>query len=354
MRSHALPSAQRLLTEASDLAYICTPRELSTYEIFDANAYYGNDYVIKLYANWPLDRPLKLVVPHGSVLNSQYIWDAERQARLPAVLAYSEDRARAYRQHTRKFPISSAPPLAYIPGLMGLDASTDVPRRGTLFFPSHSTHHLTAHTDFEGLAESLLRLDERLQPVTVCIYWRDYELGRHLPFHYRGLRVVSAGHIYDREFLFRLYFLCRSHLYAASNSLGTHLAYSLISGCTFFYHDGFDVLQSGTNEFLRTKSKNSDDSLQLKEVFSEPVMSTTESQYQLVSRLYGIDRVLSPQRMRQVLSMTDRIDKYGVAISPVDGGLQFGLPWKSVRSILRIGRTARRAMMRKKSPESAH
>lgn len=85
----------QLLSEAEDVERLCRPRELRTREAFAPNAFYGNDFVLKRVAGLPPDRPLKAVVPHGIVFDPSYVWESERRALLPAVLAYREDRARA-------------------------------------------------------------------------------------------------------------------------------------------------------------------------------------------------------------------------------------------------------------------
>jgi hypothetical protein len=191
----ALPNLDEALAEARDLARVCAPRRLDTCEIFEPNAFYGSDSVLKAYAGLAPDESLKAVVPHGVVFDEGYVWEVERQAMLPAVLAYGENRESAYRRATAKLVIRSAPPFAYAGKL--LEGAPAPARAGTLFFPSHSTHRVTWHTDLDGLAEALLALEAKFQPVTVCMYWRDYELGRHLPFSRRGLPVVSAGHMFD-------------------------------------------------------------------------------------------------------------------------------------------------------------
>jgi hypothetical protein len=327
----ALPGHEEALAQARNLAHVCAPRNLDTREIFEPNAFYGSDGVLKAYAGLPPEEPLKLVVPHGVVFDEAYVWVKERQACLPAVLAYGENRERIYRRATGKVVIRSAPPFAYAARL--LEGEPAPQRSGTLFFPSHSTHRITWHADFDGLAEALLGLDGKFQPVTVCLYWRDYELGRHLPFARRGLPVVSAGHMFDPKFLFRLVHLCRAHAYAASNVLGSYLAYAVIAGCRFFFLHGFEARHSqevaaGGDDI----SAPGETGAALQRAFAQPYETLGPQRAGLLARACDTDRVLAPEALRAALAMADRLDRVGIASSPLDGRLRFGVPYRFARA----------------------
>lgn len=301
-----------LLDEASDLGRVCRPRELRTAEVFEPNAFYGNDLVLKRYAGLDPEVPLKVVVPHGIVFDRSYVWEYERLAPLPAVLAYSGERAHAYARATRKRPIRAAVPFAYLPRLLGETPPGE--RAGTLFFPGHSSHRATAQSDFTGMADALERLPAQYGPVTVCLYWRDYELGRHRPFQERGLRVVSAGHIYDPAFLFRLFHLCQCHRYAASNHVGSSLLYSVLAGCRFFMLHGFGVTYTGSPEHLASDlSEPGDLAAELARAFAVPEPGITPRQRQLATEVCGLDHLRSPAEMRGVLAMAERLDRFSLA-----------------------------------------
>jgi hypothetical protein len=328
------PGLRQALDECADLATVCRARELPGIEVFAPNEFYGGDRVIKLYARVPPDRPLKLVVPHGIVFNDSYVWQAEAQSSLPAVFAYSEARARAYSRRTRKVVFRSAVPFAYAARLIGTPPEQ---RRGTLVFPGHSTHHVTVEADFECMAEALLRLEARFQPVTVCIYWRDYELGRHRPFAERGLAVVSAGHIYDPVFLIRLAHLLSAHRYAASNEVGSSLCYSVIAGCSFFVLPDIAATRTGSAEDLRSDLSQPDAAhAGIDAAFAQPGAEPAPEQQRIVAGLAGLEHVLDAQQMRDCLHAAERLDGLGVAGNPQTGGISFAVPMGFARAALRL------------------
>ncbi len=329
------PSAEQACAEAEDLAMVCRARELSTAEIFEPNAFYANDLILKRYAGLPAQYPLKLVLPHGVNLSDDFLWDVEREALLPAVLCYNDWRCNVYRRKTQKVIFRSAVPFAYLATM--LQPPSPVLRSGTLFFPAHSTHRVTALADFDGLADELGRLESKFLPVTVCVYWRDYELGHHLPFLKRGLQVVSAGHIFDPDFLYRFYYLCQRYRYAASNSIGSHLFYSFLSGCSFFLLSGYEVSRSGSAEALRTDvSMPSGHSAEVKRIFATPTDVQSAAQTEFVSRCAGLEQRLEPDELRHTLLMAERLDRYGFAFSPASRQLVTGRPTSIVRA-LRLG-----------------
>jgi hypothetical protein len=339
----------QLLSEAADLDRLCRPRDLQTPEVFPPNAFYGTDLVIKLRAGLPPDRPLKAVVPHGIVFDNAYVWEKERRALLPAVLAYSDQRAQAYARATGKLVIRSAVPFAYLPALAA-DAES-IERSGTLFFPSHSSHRATAHADFAGMADALTRLEAKYQPVTVCIYWRDHQLGHHRPFAERGLPVVSAGHMFDSMFLFRLFHLCRRHRYAAGNQVGSSLLYAALAGCRFFLLQGFGATYSGAQEHL-AQDVSPDGPLQdeLASAFAAPGDAVTALQQSLLNRICGLDHLLEPGQLRAMLEMADRLDRIGVARDPLGGMTRVAVPRAGLRacanSLLAARRLAGRVLRR--------
>lgn len=332
---------EQFLAEAEDIDRLCRPRELRTVELFEPNAFYGNDLVLKRYAGLPCDRPLKAVVPHGIVFDPSYVWEDERRALLPAVFAYSDERALAYARTTSKVVLRCAVPFAYLPRMLGEVLPGE--RSGTLFFPGHSSHRLTGHADFAGMADALTRIESKYQPVTVCIYWRDHELGRHRPFLERGLPVVSAGHMFDPAFLFRLFHLCQRHRYAAGNHVGSSLLYSILAGCNFFLLPGFSVTYAGERAHLEEDlSPGGSQVNELASAFGAPVDKLSERQASLVLGICGIDHVLDPENLRAVLAMAERLDRLGIARDPRERRIHVAFPRAYPRAVLGLLRAVKR------------
>lgn len=247
-----IPTLNTVLSNQNNLDVLCADRELTTCELFEGNAFYGNDFIVKKYAGLPLDYPLKVIIPHGIVLNNNYLWQVELRSQIPIVMNYQLNRKHTYKKALggMKQVVDAVAPFAYVPELLGV--KDDPNKNGTIFFPAHSTHHVTVQMDYAKLADQLCSLSKEYQPVTVCVYWKDFNLGLYKIFEKKGLNVVSAGHIYDPLFLFRFYHLCSLHKYSGCNSIGSHVFFSGLAGCKCFYLNSGDIERKGNNSSLRT------------------------------------------------------------------------------------------------------
>lgn len=324
------------LVAQRDLDSLCGERVLDTGELFAPNAYYGNDLALKAYCGWPTARPLKAIIPHGVVFNGEYTWESERRSSLPVILAYPDFRVPAYRQATRKLVVPGTAPFVFVCRLM---RQIPAPQRsGTLFFPAHSTHGVTVQTDHHAIAERLSRLDSKYRPVRICIYWKDYLAGRHLPYAARGFEIVSAGHMFDPRFMFRLYHLLCMHRFAASTTEGSYIFYAVLAGCVYFHLQGFDV------ECLPHSAANRDDVCTHPEAdavvlaFSGDYDEVTPRQRQIVEAYMGADNIASPAGLRKVLETADALDRYGLAPGLEGVGFHWGIPAALPRSAWRVMR----------------
>lgn len=342
LSSLRLPTQLETLEVQSDLNELCHDRELVTNEIFPPNSFYGQDFVLKRYAQLPEDRPLYCVAPHGADLELTLIWAPEYKADLPVILGYSEARRHAYRSISRKIVVPSASPYVYATRL--LDQTSATPREGTIFFLSHSTHHLIENEDVERIARSLEQVDERWQPLTVCVYWRDFLLGRHEPFLRRGFRIVSAGHIYDPLFLFRLHHLCSLHRYSSGNRVGSHVFCSVHSGCEHIYFKElgppppFGVGKGDKAQELMVVEPSSTLHVpDLRSIFLAADVGR-EAQSSATAYFLGYESAMGSEELRDQLRGWESVDRFGYWRSPMGKVFRYFPPTAYVRSARRAAR----------------
>jgi hypothetical protein len=273
------------------------------------------DTVLKLYAALPLGRPLKVALTHGIQLHQDFVWEAEVDAPVPAMLVYPEHLVVPYRAKTRKATFRAAAPYLYAVRL--LEPQPRPARQGTLYFLSHSSHWVTARSDFDGIRRQLAQLPSDFHPVTVCIYWRDHELGHHKAFAERGFKIVSAGHIYDRAFLFRLHHLLSMHKYACSNDLGSHLFYSIKSGASYFHLEGLRHATTDRDESGKEPLQDLHLPIALRErverMFSSPAPQISDERMQFVDAYTGADFLMTRSELRAFLAFCERLDRIGIA-----------------------------------------
>jgi hypothetical protein len=165
--------------------------------------------------------------------------------------------------------------------------------------------------DYERLAHELSKIGDDFKPISVCIYWKDFNLGAHIPFINFGMKVVSAGHIYDSDFLFRIFHLCSLHQYAAGNGLGSHIFYSVKSGCSYFHFplidyklsadEGVIERDAGTAPIMREK--------EILNLFQYPNQKGLIEQQRLVDYYLGMDFFKSKNELFEELQKVEIMDK---------------------------------------------
>ncbi len=325
---------EQTLEAQRDLAELCRDRQLTTNEIFEPNCYYGSDFILKKYTGMPSKQPLKIVLPHGIELSGSYLSQAEKNALLPVIHYYSPHRKFVAENKMRFVAMAGAAPFVYLQAL--LEGHPKPQRKGTIFFPLHSTHHVTSKMDFIAIANHLLQWDDEYKPITICIYWRDYNLGHHKEFQKKGFRIVSAGHMYDPHFLFRIHHLCSMHKYAASNEVGSHLFYSVKTGCSYFHLNHLEGAKIPLNKKAQKDISHSKaERTKLASVFSDPRKQMTQKQLNLVDSYLGVKNVKPPDKLRAELLFADKLDRFGVAKHYPTNKYYFAMPNLYPRIFLR-------------------
>lgn len=300
--------------EQDDLAALLQPRQSASQEIYWPNNNYGAARVLKEYAGYPLDKPLFAIVPHGVyLLVDRAAPPLEAQAPLPAILSFPQYVDEAYRRSTSKLVIPSAAPFLYALARLGnpgqrSDAS------GTIFFPMHSTARVRIEAPLDEVAEKLTLLPAEYQPVTVCTHWYDYSIGLHEPFARRGMRIVSAGHLHDDDFMYRLAHLMTAHRYVASNAVASNLFYAVAAGMPYWVMDSewrMDIAPDfPAHAYSAAREADMDG---IKQMFSSlPAAQPTQLQRDTAMAQLGGDRFKPASGLLADLQLAERRAKYGM------------------------------------------
>jgi hypothetical protein len=210
---------------SDDLWELVRPRRLVTRELYPFNAFYGHADLLRQYARIPGSGPLKLAIEHGPTLfpNPQ---DPDLATWLPRYFCASPSRARFFEEHALHDveAVAIGPPILYAHALAPSVASAG---RRLVFFDAHSSDYLTASYDVNVAIARLTELQSEFDEVLVCLYWRDILLGRSEPYRRHGFRCVTAGHMFDGRFLFRLTEIISSASVVLTDRLGAHVLYAI-------------------------------------------------------------------------------------------------------------------------------
>lgn len=210
----------------SDLWDLARPRRLVTRELYPFNAFYGHAALLRAYAGIAWSGPLKLAIEHGPTLFPNPL-DPDLATWLPRYFCSAPARAAFFEKNAHHDPkaVAIGPLILYAHALAPPEPAT---QRRLVFFDAHSSDYLTASYDVDVAIARLAALKSEFEEIVVCLYWRDILLGRAEPYLRQGFRCVTAGHIFDSRFLFRLVEIISSASVVLTDRLGSHLLYAVV------------------------------------------------------------------------------------------------------------------------------
>lgn len=278
-----------------DLHRRCRDRDLITPELHASNDFYGHASLLKQYANRSGLSALKVAIEHGVILND-YVWNVDLESGMPLFLCANARRAALFdakRRHGRAVAIGA------IPHYLRRSPRRMPARKILLAFPSHSSHRVKASFDADLFAVRLADHGKRFDDVHVCVYWRDVLAGLDRTFRARGFEVVSAGHMFDPQFLPRLFTLLDSATAAMANEVSSAVLYAAFAG-TPVWVEPQEITHVAPPEVLAVDVPDHREHatvLGLERLFAEPRETLSDEQAAVIAALMGTAHVRSPAQL---------------------------------------------------------
>ena len=195
--------------------------ESRTREMFSQNEVFGTDLIFKEYCNLDPDYQMRAILPSGPVLYDHKPWSGFAQYPINVVMDCDPSKARDWATIGKTHFVPTACAFAYLVEMM---ITADMPnrnikfegeRKGSIFFLPHSDRWLSSETNYDELKSRLEALPDKYKPITISLFWRDYNEGKHK--HFPGYNIVSTGHRFDPVHFYRLYHLINMHKYVIVN-----------------------------------------------------------------------------------------------------------------------------------------
>jgi len=333
------------------LELLCPDRALETAEFHTPNDYYGQASVLKRFAGVDENRCLKAVLEHGVVLDDR-MWPYDRDQYLPWILSTSPRRAEQVSAMSGKHAVPIGFGFLYARALVDrTHPKPNVERAGTIVFPCHSTHTVTADYDHDDYAKRIAALPAEVQPVSVCLYWRNYEFQQHKIYERHGIPVYSAGHMFDSDFMLRFYDLCRRFRYAASNVFGTHFFQAVASGCEFFHLPSEDISWDVPDLEKEGAARGTPLGEYQREIESSSRCGWEKidavKQRDVVDRVLGTGSMLTPSALTETIEQAERADRLAMTRVRVGNALVPAPPAyvrRRLRFVGRIGRSIKKRL----------
>ena len=176
-----------------------------------------------------------------------------------------------------------------------------------LFFPSHSIKDFNVEIDVLKLIKKIKKIASNYDTILVCLYYKDI-LDEFYPKYFEdaGFKIVTAGNLYDVNFLSRLKLIIELADFTASNSIGTHTGY-----CVYLNKPHFVIKQkikfSKDNKTSIIEFRDSNQiNLMRKEIneiikeFSIYSHNITESQKLIVNKYWGTSSVKNKDELKNI------------------------------------------------------
>jgi hypothetical protein len=265
--------------------------------VHHANHYYGHTRVLSEYCGLDPDRPPRLpgYLQHGWNIGHGFAPDHEFVDGAPLYVWSERTRRRAWSYGHRNAYVVGAP-WAYLVRMAG---AGEEPRDGTLWYPFHGWEGQHVVGDHDRLIATIR--DTEPGPVTVCLYWQEYQTGRlRRRYERAGFRVVCHGYRggqwtdLDPGFLHRQLAEQRRHRRVASNRLSSAVFYGILAGCEPAVYgdpmmlDGEIPIFGGQQRIRR----------QWADLHGERV--DVDLARRIATAELGADRLLSPAEMRRL------------------------------------------------------
>lgn len=274
-----------------------------TKELYRQNDYYGHASVIKKYLKISGDYQFKFAIDHGIVF-SKNTNQLGTDSTIPSAVTFGK-----YQQcilKTYKPNIYCIGPYIHYAESLYCDEEIYKMRKklGTtlLVFPSHSTPSDTVEYDYRELVNKIQIAGKKFQTIRVCIYWSDVLRGVDEIYRKAGFECVTAGHVYDPNFLPRLKSIILLSDYAMGNGVGSNVGYCIYMNKPYQimwqeeklsgHHKAIKIIEDETSskgfrEVIKTLNK-----------FSNKV---TTKQKEIIGYYWGFDEIKSPSKLGEII-----------------------------------------------------
>ena len=285
---------------SGDLEALARERALKTAELHPTNDFYGHARVLKHYARVRPGLQLKLSIEHG-INFVDHLWDVDTLAGMPMFLCAGRERAELVQDSLPQGcrAVSIGPLVSYAPA--GPEAGAPA-SRSLVAFPAHSTHHLDTDYDAGQFADRLLAERSAYDRIAVCLYWRDVQRGVQRAYADRGIECVTAGHMYDPQFLTRLRAILEGASEVVTNEVGTHVVYAVALGRPVWMFEQEISITAESQAVLHRDGADADALAhgrlaEVRSLFAERRSSLSAHQREAIADLAGFADVRSPEQL---------------------------------------------------------
>lgn len=312
---------EKFIENIKDLA---RERPLYTIELFVQNDCYGYAHILKRYAEVDLNYQIKSVLEHSALLYD-HVWKYDIVAPLPSIFTFSDYRFPFIRQFTNKALFAIGPSIHYAKCHFSDDELKNLRKqlgKTLLVFLPHSSWSTYIEFDTKKILSVLKNLEREFDNIMICLGWKEVLRDIEKPFIAEGYSCVTAGHIYDKNFLDRLKTIILLSSHTVSFSYGTHIGFCIYLNKPHWVISGINQKVNVINKIDKATAIYKPTPLSKNQVshflsyFKEPRDDISKKQLELVDIIWGISHVKTKKELRELFEITE--DMYKSKYMPCD------------------------------------
>ena len=191
------------------------------------NNLYGNGYKLLNYKS-KIDFS-NAGIEHGFIFGS-LVQDFHLNSWTNHVVTFSDYRKDIIQKRINKDVICVGPYIHYADYILGEDELMKLKNslgKVLLVFPQHSIAGVHMSYSSNPIIDCIKSIISEFDNVVMCFYWHDILMNKHVEYAKNGFKIVSAGHSNDIFFLDRLKTIFYLSDHVLTNSVGTHVGYSI-------------------------------------------------------------------------------------------------------------------------------
>jgi hypothetical protein len=286
-----------------------------TDEALEFNDTYFQALALKKYCNIDRHYQLKCAIEHGAgMINGNLSEYAARQNinnDAPGIITMSKLSEDIYKKVCTKTHYAIGPYIAYAKNFLSDEERIKEKERlgrVLLFFPDHSIHYYQIEYDIKQIINYLKEIGKDYDTIRVCLYWKDISLGHAKKYQNAGFECVSAGQIYNENFLPRLRSIIELSDMTISNHLGTTLGYCIyLKKPHQIYRQKLVAKPGDNNKEDNSTIKNNflnDNNSAIREMifsaFKDLQSDIASEQYDLIDKYWGLSCIKSPEELKAI------------------------------------------------------
>lgn len=268
------------------------------------NAFFGHSTILKAYTGCD---SIFSKIEHGLYFGDVCMDDEINHNYYQNIITMSNYRSEIIKKHNNELAVNTIGPyIAYANSILQEESIKELKMKfgkTLLVIPSHSIKESTTLYDKDGFVSKIdeIRKKHNFQTVIVCIFYQDILNDSSIVDFYKekGFIVTTCGNRLDNRFLSRqraLFELCDVSM---SNSVGTHIGYSIYLNKPHYYFKQ-EISRKIDAKEIKSEISNAyaiEDRKELGKYFVKYSEHISKQQYEICNYYFGLDLVKTKDEM---------------------------------------------------------